>query len=82
MPAPAKAAKAANPAAEPTPQTATVIGRRREGEEVQFPRRTVHCPGCGAAWVVEPAEGAEALPVLHLDFACADCNYSTALGLG
>lgn len=75
------APKAKSAAELPTPMTATVIGRRREGEEVAFPRRTVHCPGCGVAWVVEPVEGAEALRVLHFDFACADCKYEAALGL-
>lgn len=75
------AAKTKSAAELPTPVTATVIGRRREGEEVQFPRRTLHCPGCGVAWVLEPVEGAEQATVLHLDFACADCKYTAALGL-
>lgn len=75
------APKAKDPGAERTKPTATVLGRRREGETVEFPRRVVHCPGCGVAWLLEAVEGAEQASVHHFDFECADCGYTAAMGL-
>ncbi len=70
-----------NVASTPTPANATLIGRRREGEEVQFPRRVFDCPGCGVKWVIEPDEAVKSGETLHFEFECADCDYAAAVGL-